>query len=491
MPKLCKACRDRKKKRYEQEQKEKELEEILLTLPFKQIGKTDIAFIDPNKVLFIIGNGFDFMHGVPSSYYNFRDSMGRHNELRNALEMYIKKEDLWAEFEESLAHLDDEAMLGTVNDWMDIFDVKDQFDDDFSAADFFMAAETATGPAQTIIRELPKRFRKWICTLKPTIAGKPLEGIINNQSTFINFNYTEFLETIYEVPKKNVWYIHGDRRNKKKELILGHAPGAGLEEDNNPSGRRNNRSRMKSQTAYDLHETAGNYLGDYYASTTKKSGDVIKANKERFEALSDSLRENTGFQTRDERNHLVKLVSNMVDDIIDVYHVMSGFHMVAYGLGYWYNGHMRDEERFTYGRTSVYNLNYHIIWRTKYRNQVINPAISARLKDILYDIAAEYGFTISHLEVGLDDHIHLMVSAPPKLSVTNIVRWLKGTSARLLFLEFPELKKSYWKKEDRHLWAPSYFVESIGTTNEHAIAKYIDDQRRKEGQPDGIERHQN
>ena len=203
------------------------------------------------------------------------------------------------------------------------------------------------------------------------------------------------------------------------------------------------------------------------------------------------MRENTGFQTRDERNHLVKLVSHMVDDMVDVYHVMSGFHMVAYGLGYWYNGHMRDEERFTYGRTSVYNLNYHIIWRTKYRNQVINPAISARLKDILYDIAAEYGFTISHLEVGLDDHIHLMVSAPPKLSVTNIVRWLKGTSARLLFLEFPELKKSYWKKEDRHLWAPSYFVESIGTTNEHAIAKYIDDQRRKEGQPDGIERHQN
>ena len=287
MPKRCKACRDIKKKGYEQGRKEKELEEILLTLPFKQIEKTDIAFIDPNKVLFIIGNGFDLMHGVPSSYYNFRDSMGRHNELRNALEIYIRKEDLWADFEESLAHLDDEAMLGTVDDWMDIFDVKDQFDDDFSAADFFMAAETATGPAQTIIRELPKRFRKWICTLKPTIAGKPLEGIINNQSTFINFNYTEFLETIYEVTKKNVWYIHGDRRNKKKELILGHAPGAGPEEDNNLSGRRSNRSRMKSQTAYDLHETAGYYLGDYYTSTTKKSGDVIKANKERFEALSN------------------------------------------------------------------------------------------------------------------------------------------------------------------------------------------------------------
>ncbi len=59
------------------------------------------------------------------------------------------------DYEESLAHLDDEAMLDTVNDWMDILDVMGQFDDDFSAAEFFMTAETATGPAQTIIRELP------------------------------------------------------------------------------------------------------------------------------------------------------------------------------------------------------------------------------------------------------------------------------------------------------------------------------------------------
>ncbi len=286
MPKRCKGCRDKKKMSYEKEQKEKELEEILSTLPYKQIGKTEIALKDPNTVLFIIGNGFDLMHGVPSSYYNFRDSMGRHNELQEMLERYIKKEDLWADFEESLAYLDDEAMLGTVDDWMDTFDVKDQYDDDFSAADFFMAAETATAPALTIIRELPKRFKKWVCTLKPTISGKLLEGIINKQATFINFNYTEFLETIYEVPKKNVWYIHGDRRDKRKELILGHAPGAGFEDDNNPSERRRNRSRMKSQIAYDLHETAGYYLGNYYTSTTKKSNDVIKANKDRFVALS-------------------------------------------------------------------------------------------------------------------------------------------------------------------------------------------------------------
>lgn len=285
MPKRCKMCRDKKKMKYEKEQKEKELEVLLSTLSFKQIEKIEIPLKDYNTSLFIIGNGFDLMHGVPSSYYDFRDSMGRHNELRNILEMYIRKDDLWADFEESLAHLDGEAMMCTVNDWMDIFDVKDQFDDDFSAADFFMAAETATGPAQTIIRELPRQFKKWICTLKPTNAGKPLEDILIKQSIFINFNYTEFLETIYGIPKKNVWYIHGDRR-EKKELILGHAPRAGFEVEINPRCSSSKRSRMKNQTMYDLHETAGYHLSSYYDSTTKKSGDVIKANKDRFEALS-------------------------------------------------------------------------------------------------------------------------------------------------------------------------------------------------------------
>ncbi|MEK1376382.1 IS200/IS605 family transposase, partial [Limosilactobacillus fermentum] len=102
------------------------------------------------------------------------------------------------------------------------------------------------------------------------------------------------------------------------------------------------------------------------------------------------------------------------------------------------------------------------------------------LKQSLYDIASKYGFTIAHMEIGKDDHIHLLVSAPPKLSVTNIMRWLKGISARHLFRECPELQTIYWKKQGRHLWSPSYYVESIGSVNEQAVAKYIDDQRKKE-----------
>lgn len=135
-----------------------------------------------------------------------------------------------------------------------------------------------------------------------------------------------------------------------------------------------------------------------------------------------------------------------------------------------------------HGRTSVYNLNYHLIWGTKYRNQVLKGDIEVALKEILYQVAHDYDFQIDHMEIGKDDHIHLVVTAPPKISVTNIVRVLKGISARQLFLRFPELKQRYWRVKDRHFWSPSYFVESIGTTNQDAVAKYVDDQRKKEEQ---------
>lgn len=140
----------------------------------------------------------------------------------------------------------------------------------------------------------------------------------------------------------------------------------------------------------------------------------------------------------------------------------------------------RNNSKYTYGRTCVYNINYHIIWGTKYRNKWMTPSLEDEIKKILHEIASENGFSISHIEIGLDDHVHLLVSAPPKISVTVIVKCLKGTSSFRLFRRHPELKEFYWQKNDRHIWSSSYFVESIGSTNSDAVAKYIDDQRLKE-----------
>ena len=77
-----------------------------------------------------------------------------------------------------------------------------------------------------------------------------------------------------------------------------------------------------------------------------------------------------------------------------------------------------SDERFTHGRTSVYNLNYHIIWCTKYRRKVLKNGIDSDLKTILQEIADEHGYRIPHMEVGLDDHIHrFAVRVPPPLGV--------------------------------------------------------------------------
>lgn len=101
------------------------------------------------------------MHKVPSAYSDFEGTIGKQNPLRHALETYIKVKDLWADFEEALAHLDVRAMCNdaTVDIWLDVFDA---YNPDAHASDFYMAAETIMGPALQIVRDLPHSFRMWV-----------------------------------------------------------------------------------------------------------------------------------------------------------------------------------------------------------------------------------------------------------------------------------------------------------------------------------------
>lgn len=129
---------------------------------------------------------------------------------------------------------------------------------------------------------------------------------------------------------------------------------------------------------------------------------------------------------------------------------------------------------YTHGRTCVYNINYHIVWCTKYRRKVLSDRIAKRLYALLNEVGNSKGFTVVEAKVGEMDHIHCFVSAPPKLSVTDIVRWLKGISGRHILMEFPEIKSKLW---NGHLWNGSYFVETIGSTSEKNILKYIERQK--------------
>ncbi|MBN6187866.1 IS200/IS605 family transposase [Aneurinibacillus sp. BA2021] len=125
------------------------------------------------------------------------------------------------------------------------------------------------------------------------------------------------------------------------------------------------------------------------------------------------------------------------------------------------------------GRGYVYSIQYHIVWCVKYRHKVLRGDIDIRLKEILNQIATDNGFTISEIESDCD-HVHLLIDCNPQHSIPNIIKALKGVSARLLFKEFPQLKK---KLGGGNLWNPSYFVATVSEHTEAQIRQYIQNQK--------------
>ena len=130
----------------------------------------------------------------------------------------------------------------------------------------------------------------------------------------------------------------------------------------------------------------------------------------------------------------------------------------------------------THGRGYVYSIQYHIVWCVKYRHKIITEQIENRLIEILNKIADDNGFQI--LECNTDkDHIHLLVSCSPQHYIPDMIKALKGVSARLLMKEYgEELKRKLW---GGHLWNPSYFVATVSENTEEQIRKYIQNQKRK------------
>lgn len=95
------------------------------------------------------------------------------------------------------------------------------------------------------------------------------------------------------------------------------------------------------------------------------------------------------------------------------------------------------------GRGGVYSIQYHIVWCVKYRHKIITEQIEKSLKAILIKISLDNGFTIMEMNTDLD-HIHLLIDCKPQHYIPNIIKALKGVSARLLMMEYGNiLKRNY------------------------------------------------
>ena len=129
-----------------------------------------------------------------------------------------------------------------------------------------------------------------------------------------------------------------------------------------------------------------------------------------------------------------------------------------------------------HGRSYVYDLHYYLVWVTKYRNMAFNEQIQQALKDKIKGIAKDRDYTIEAIEV-MPNHVHILISAKPKVAVTVMVKTLKGITGKWLFNTYPDEMNKYFRHG--HIWSHSYHVGSVGNTTEAVIKHYIDTQHER------------
>jgi putative transposase len=124
------------------------------------------------------------------------------------------------------------------------------------------------------------------------------------------------------------------------------------------------------------------------------------------------------------------------------------------------------------GSHSRYELKVHLVWITKYRKKILRGDISTRVRELIREICKANDVVIikGHISV---DHIHLLVSYPPYISVSKLVQYLKGKTSRRMLQDYTELRKAFW---GQHLWARGYFAASVGTVTDEIVKEYIEKQ---------------
>ena len=124
----------------------------------------------------------------------------------------------------------------------------------------------------------------------------------------------------------------------------------------------------------------------------------------------------------------------------------------------------------------VYHCNYHVVWVPKYRYRVLEGAVKEMVERDIHTLCSWREVEVVELSVQRD-HVHLVCSIPPKLSVSEFMGLLKGKLAIKLFKSYPGLrKKPYW---GNHFWARGYFVSTVGV-DEEMIRRYVKHQEEKE-----------
>jgi putative transposase len=135
---------------------------------------------------------------------------------------------------------------------------------------------------------------------------------------------------------------------------------------------------------------------------------------------------------------------------------------------------MKKNKDIRHGRHCAFLMHVHLVFVTKYRREVFTKQILNELRLIFSSVCTDFEAELVEFD-GEDDHVHLLVNYPPKVSVSKLVNSLKGVSSHLIRKkDYPNIRQKLWGNA---LWSPSYFASSCGGAPIAIIRQYIEQQQ--------------
>ena len=248
------------------------------------------------KQLYIIGNGFDIHHGIPSRYSNYRDWLEENDaDLIGRLRNYCDVDDKewWNQFELELGHPD-------MAEYIDETAFKNEPNygsDEFRDRDYYAGQIMAEDEIGTLVADIKGTFTDWVGSLPAPKSDKKIQ-LDKDDAFFINFNYTDTLQTLYDVKPADILFIHGNV-GLGTRLVLGHNRASDeLDAEFAPEipTPPNDLSNAELAEWYDemadsgedyIHQSVREEVVSQIHSLRKDTENIIKANRKTFEALND------------------------------------------------------------------------------------------------------------------------------------------------------------------------------------------------------------
>lgn len=236
-----------------------------------------MTVVPNSRLLYVIGNGFDLYHQIPSGYADFgRYLSGVDPRLHNLSKKYFSFDGNWADFENTLANLNVDLLLDeastycvpySADDWSDAFHHDYRYEIDLIVS--------------SLSEELKRRFTEWVCRLiipTPSSCAVPLLDLPLH-ARYLTFNYTNTLQTLYGVSPDRITHIHNKATGLNSDLVLGHGV--------NPRtiASLNAGTDLEAQDPRVTH--ANECIDDYFSRTYKPTDRVISAHQKFFASLSD------------------------------------------------------------------------------------------------------------------------------------------------------------------------------------------------------------